>query len=258
MMPPSGGHQPSQPPHPQSQPQPQQPYPSQPVTPPAAPAPQYAPVPPVAVEAPTQPPTTSISPALLAQAVRQVEKEKSRRKWGRRALFTVVGIGACCAAVEVAPLAVREVGLYTKQQLDDAIQSGIQQGREQVLAELRNLEGVALADAVAIADLTRRGVSNYVKPLADLVSRGTGDVLGAMAAVVGFARDHVPNATVLGLNVHDGLNSLAQLLSGWDTTVSSDPLGTYAVQDVTKAEAYLKALQRTIDGSGNATPTPHS
>ena len=261
MMPPSGGYQPSQPPQPQSQPQPQpqQPYPSQPVTPPAAPAPQYAPVPPVAAaEAPTLPPTTSISPALLAQAVRQVEKEKSRRKWGRRALFTVVGIGACCAAVEVAPLAVREVGLYTKQQLDDAIQSGIQQGREQVLAELRNLEGVALADAVAIADLTRRGVSNYVKPLADVVSRGTGDVLGALAAVVRFARDHVPNATVLGLNVHDGLNNLAQLLSGWDTAVSSDPLGTYAVQDVTKAEAYLKALQRTINGSGNATPTPHS
>lgn len=260
MMPPSGGHQPSQPPqpqpqpqsYPQSQPQPQPPYPSQPVTPPAA-TPQYAPLP---AEAPTLPPGTSISPALLAQAVRQVEKEKSRRKWGRRALFTVVGIGACCAAVEVAPLAVREVGLYTKQQLDDAIQSGIQQGREQVLAELRNLEGVALADAVVIADLTRRGVSNYVKPLADLVSRGTGDVLGAMAGVVGFARDHVPNATVLGLNVHDGLNNLAQLLSGWDTTVSSDPLGTYAVQDVTKAEAYLKALQRTINGTDNATPTP--
>lgn len=260
MMPPSGGHQPSQPPqpqpqpqsYPQSQPQPQPPYPSQPVTPPAA-TPQYAPLP---AEAPTLPPGTSISPALLAQAVRQVEKEKSRRKWGRRALFTVVGIGACCAAVEVAPLAVREVGLYTKQQLDDAIQSGIQQGREQVLAELRNLEGVALTDAVAIADLTRRGVSDFVKPLADLASKGAGDVLGGMAAVVGFARDHVPDVTLFGLNAHDALNNLAQTLSTWDTNAQTDPLGTFAVQDITKAEAYLRALQQTINNSGNATPTP--
>lgn len=257
MMPPSGGYQPSQPPsQPQPQPQPQQPYPypSQPVTPPAA-APQYAPVP---SDVPTQPPTTLISSALLAQAVRQVEKEKSRRKWGRRALLTVVGIGACCAAVEVAPLAIREVGLYTKQQLDDAIQSGIQQGRQQVLAELRNLEGVALADAVAIADLTRRGVTDFVKPLADLASKGAGDVLGGMAAVVGFARDHVPNVTIFGLNAHDALNNLAQTLSTWDTNAQTDPLGTFAVQDITKAEAYLRKLQQTINDSGNATPTPHS
>ena len=249
MIPPSGGHQPPHTPQPQSQP----PYPSQP-------APPYVPVP---SQEPTLPPaaatvtTTTISPALLAQAVRQVEKDQSRRRWGRRALLGVVGIGACCAVAEATPFAIRQVGLYTKQQLDDALQAGIQQGREQVLAELRNLEGVALADAVAVADLTRRGVSNYVKPLADLASRVAGDALGGMAAVVGFARDHVPNATVLGLNVHDALDNLAQLLTTWDTTVASDPLGAYVQQDVTKAEAYLKSLQRTINGSGNnATPTP--
>lgn len=242
MTPPNGAPQPSEPPQ----------YPAQPQS-----QPPYAPV---ASQTPTLPPaevaTTTISPALLAQAVRQVEKEHSRRRWGRRALLGIVAVGACCAVAEATPYAIHQVGLYTKQQLDDALQAGIQQGREQVLAELRNLEGVALADAVVVADLTRRGVSNYVKPLADVVSNIAGDGLGAMAAVVGFARDHVPNATVLGLNVHDALNHLAGLLSSWDTTVASDPLGTYAVQDVTKAEAYLKALQRTIEGSAsNATPT---
>jgi hypothetical protein len=246
MMPPTSGNQPSEQPHPQPQAQP--PYPAQPVPP--------APSMPPAV--PTQPTTTTISPALLAQAVRQAEQEKSRRKWGRRAILGIVGVGACCAIAEAAPFAVRQVGLYTKQQLDDALAAGIQQGREQVLAELRNLEGVALSDAVTVADLTRRGITNYVKPLADEASKVAGDALGAMAGVVGFARDHVPDATVLGVNVHDTLDLLQQLLSTWDQTVSSDPLGTYAVQDVTQAEAYLKALQRTISDSGNATPTPGS
>ncbi len=256
MTPPSGSPPPSEPPQYPSQPPSAQPYGSQP------PAPAPAPYAPVTSQTPTLPPpeaASTVSPALLAQAVRQVEKERSRRRWGRRALLGVVAVGACCAAAEATPFAIRQVGLYTKQQLDDALQAGIQQGREQVLAELRNLEGVALADAVAVADLTRRGVSTYVKPLADLVSRGTGDVLGGMAAVVGFARDHVPNATVLGLNVHEALNNLAGLLSTWGTTAASDPLGTYAVRDITQAEAYLKALQRTISGSAsNATPTSGS
>lgn len=255
MTPPNGAPQPSEPLRYPSQPASHPPYASQPPS-----QPPYAPVP---SQTPTQPPSPpqspTVSPALLAQAVRQVEKEKSRRRWGRRALLGVVGIGACCALAEATPFAIRQVGLYTKQQLDDALQSGIQQGREEVLAELRNLEGVALTDAIVVADLTRRGVANYVKPLADLASNVAGDAIGGMAAVVGFARDHVPSATVLGLNVHDALNSLAQLLSSWDTTVSSDPLGAYAVQDVTKAEAYLKALQRTVNGSSsNSTPTPGS
>ncbi|MFI5271857.1 MAG: hypothetical protein ACHQ4H_02335 [Ktedonobacterales bacterium] len=216
--------------------------------------------------APSLPPVTTqpltpapVSPGMLADAVRRVEHEKSRRRWGRRAFLGVVGIGACCAVAEVAPLAIRDVGLYTKQQLDQALASGITQGREAVLAELRNIEGVALTDAIEVADLTRRGVTNYVKPLADLAAKLSGDALAGLAQVVGFARDHVPNATVLGLNVHDGLDNLAQVLTVWDANVSTDPLGTYAVQDVTKAEAYLKALQRTIYGTnsgagGTATP----
>ena len=244
MTPPNGVPQPSEPPR----------YPSQPPQPPYAPVPSQTPTLPPAEVA-----TTTISPALLAQAVRQVEKEQSRRRWGRRAVLGVVAVGACCAVAEATPFAIRQVGLYTKQQLDDALQAGIQQGREQVLAELRNLEGIALTDAITVADLTRRGISNYVKPLADLAATGTGDALGAMAAVVGFARDHVPNATVLGLNAHNALANLAQKLSLWSQAAASDPLGNYAVQDVTIAEAYLKKLQSTINGSGsNATPTAGS
>jgi hypothetical protein len=211
------------------------------------------------IQQPTTLPATTaptISPAQLADAVRAVEREKSKRQFGRRALLGVAGLGLCCGAAAAAPIAVQKIGLYTQQQLDDALQAGIQQGRQAVLAELRNLEGLAIEDAIIVADLTRRGVTFYVKPLADLVSTLAGDALAGLANVVSFARDHTPDANILGLDVHSSLTALANVLNQWHDAVAGDPLGKYLVTDVTAAEAYLKALQQKINGQDTGTPQP--
>ncbi|HEU5441163.1 MAG TPA: hypothetical protein VFU88_17895 [Ktedonobacterales bacterium] len=211
------------------------------------------------IQQPTTLPATTaptISPAQLAEAVRAVEREKSKRQFGRRALLGVAGLGLCCGAAAAAPIAVQKIGLYTQQQLDDALQAGIQQGRQAVLAELRNLEGLAIEDAIIVADLTRRGVTFYVKPLADLVSTLAGDALAGLANVVSFARDHTPDANILGLDVHSSLTALANVLNQWHEAVAGDPLGKYLVTDVTAAEAYLKALQQKINGQDTGTPQP--
>lgn len=213
----------------------------------------------VPMQQPTTLPSTTaptISPAQLAEAVRAVEREKAKRQFGRRALLGVAGLGICCGAAAAAPIAVQKVGLYTQQQLDDALQAGIQQGRQAVLAELRNLEGLAIEEAINVADLTRRGVTFYVKPLADLVSTLAGDALAGLANVVSFARDHTPDASILGLDVHSSLTALANVLNQWHDAVAGDPLGTYLVTDVTAAEAYLKALQKKINGQDTVTPQP--
>ena len=65
--------------------------------------------------------------------------------------------------------------------------AGIAQGRAELLAELRNLEGIGLDAAIAIAKLTKFAVQYIVKPLADLNSTIQGDILGALAAGVAEA-----------------------------------------------------------------------
>jgi hypothetical protein len=238
----------------------QQPYAQTPPNAPTLPPTTLAPTP---LPTTTPPPApfpevtaASISPAQLADAVRTVERENAKRRFGRRALLGVAGIGLCCGAAAATPIAVQKIGLYTQQQLDDAIQAGIQQGRQAVLAELRNIEGVALEEAIVIADLTRRGVTFYVKPLADLAATLAGDALAGLANVVSFARDHTPDASILGLDVHSSLSALAGTLNSWHDAVAGDPLGNYLVTDVTVAENYLKNLQKKIDGQDTGTPAP--
>ncbi|WIG59601.1 MAG: hypothetical protein OJF49_002348 [Ktedonobacterales bacterium] len=197
-------------------------------------------------------PTQGISPAQLAEAVRQVEREKDQRKFRRRALLGVAGLGVCAGAAALAPVAVKEAGLYTQKQLDDALSAGVEQGRQAVLNELRNLEGFALDGAIEVADLTRIGVTYIVKPLADLTSTITGDLLQVLANGVSGARDALSH-----INVHIGvLDNIYDLFTTWRANVTQDQLGNYAVADVTLAEAYLKALKQKIDAPTAATPTP--
>jgi len=227
-----------------------------PVAPPTVLPPTVLPPVPAPVFAPPMATAPSISPAQLADAVRAVEREKAKRRFGRRALLGVAGLGLCCGAAAATPIAVQKIGLYTQQQLDDALQAGIQQGRQAVLAELRNIEGVALEEAIIIADLTRRGVTFYVKPLADLAASLAGDALAGLANVVAFARDHTPDTNILGLDVHSSLSALASTLNNWHDAVAGDPLGAYLVTDVTIAESYLKNLQKKINGQDSGTPVP--
>jgi|GEM_PF-988849 hypothetical protein len=209
--------------------------------------PQYVPSTPEA----TQPTQTQVAQAptqqQMVQAIEQVERNKNRRKLTRRALLGAAGVGVCAGAVVAAPLVVEKAGYYTKQELDQALQNGIQQGRQELLAELRNLEGVGLDVAISLAGLADFAVVHIVKPLADLNATIQGDILGALAAGVAQAQSALAH-----VNVHIGiLDNLESLLNQWHTNVSQDQLGQYAVQDVTQAEIYLKALKKKIDGESS-------
>src|SRR5215469_6828088 len=123
----------------------------------------------------------------IQQAMEEMERKKNRAKVTRRVLLGVVGVGACAGAIEATPFLVQKAGLYTQQELDKAVQAGVAQGREELLAELRNLEGIGLDTAIAIAKLTKFGVQYIVKPLADLGRAIGSDVIGALAAGVAEA-----------------------------------------------------------------------
>lgn len=187
----------------------------------------------------------------LARAMEQVARKQNRGKVTRRALIGATGLGVCAGAIVAAPIAIQKAGTYTKQELDQALQDGIAQGRQELLAELRSLEGVGLDTAIAIAKVTQFAVQNIVKPLADLSSAIQGDILGSLAVGVGQARgilSSVPGVPSSALNT---LGHLETLLQTWQHSVSQDILGQYAVEDVTAAEKYLEALQQKINGQSS-------
>lgn len=184
----------------------------------------------------------------VAKTMERAEQNKSRGKVTRRVLIGAASVGVCAGAVRLAPLAVEKAGYYTKQELDQALQSGIAQGREELLAELRDLEGIGLDAAIAIAKITKFAVQNIVKPLADLNSTISGDIIGVLASGVGKALSFLRGIPGVPGDALNALQNLEGLLSGWHRSVSQDVLGQYAVQDVTAAEAYLEALQQKING----------
>jgi hypothetical protein len=193
--------------------------------------------------------TQDIQTQQVAKAIEQVQKKQNRRKVTRRVLLGAAGAGVCAGAVWAAPKVVEQAGYYTKQELDQALQQGITQGREELLAELRNLEGIGLDAAIAIAKITKLGVQYIVKPLADLNSTIQGDIVLFLARRVGDARAILGGIPGVPGDVLSALAKLQQLLLIWHANVSRDFLGQYALEDVTAAEAYLEALQKKINGT---------
>jgi hypothetical protein len=169
----------------------------------------------------------------------------------RRVLIGAASVGVCAGAVKLAPLAVEKAGYYTKKELDQALQNGIAQGREELLAELRNLEGIGLDVAITIAKITKFAVQYIVKPLADLNSTISGDILLFLATGVGKALSFLRGIPGVPGDALSALQNIEGLLSTWRQNVSKDVLGQYAVQDVTAAEAYLEALQKKINGQSS-------
>ena len=86
---------------------------------------------------------------------------KANSPVARRALLVTAGLGACAAGAAATPFIAGKVGELTQDAVNQALQDGIQQGREAVLAELSQLEGVTLEGAIAIAELTKLAV-NYI------------------------------------------------------------------------------------------------
>lgn len=183
----------------------------------------------------------------MVKAMEQVEHNKNRRKVTRRVLLGAAGVGVCASAVALAPIAVEKAGYYTKQELDQALQNGVAQGREELLAELRNLEGVGLDAAIAIAKITKFAVQYIVKPLADLSSTIESDIFVTLANGVGQAKVYLSPIPLVPASALEALNNLQALLLTWHKSVSKDVLGQYALQDVTAAETYLEALQQKIN-----------
>ena len=210
--------------------------------------PVTAPVPPEIPTSPAIPTTPHVKPAELAEAVRQVEREKSRRKIARRALIGAAGVGLCVGAVELGPTLVKDAGLYTEQQLQDALQAGVQQGRQAVLAELKQLEGVSLDVAIGITEVAGLAIKFIVKPILDLSNTIAGDILGALAGAASGAQSLLAH---FGQHV-SYLDAVVTLLTSWQQNVSQEQLASYAQTDVAATEAYLRALKAKID----ATPPP--
>jgi hypothetical protein len=196
--------------------------------------------------------TQDIQTQQVAKAIEQVQKNQNRRKVTRRVLLGAAGAGVCAGAVWATPKVVEQAGYYTKQQLDQALQQGITQGRQELLAELRNLEGIGLDTAIAIAKITKFAVQYIVKPLADLNSTIQGDIVLFLAQRVGEARGILLGIPGVPGDVLSTLSKLQQLLLVWHTRVSQDVLGQYALADVTAAESYLEALQKKINNDTQA------
>jgi hypothetical protein len=229
---PSGGHEPHPPTQPQATPPPMMPAMSAPLQPgqaaPAAPA---------------------VSAEAMAQAMRQVERQQSRRKLGRRALLGAAGVGVCAGAVAFGPGLVQQAGLFTEQQLQQEVQrhvaAAVAAERQHVLNELKQIEDVSIEAAIGVAGLTRAGVNAIVLPLTKFTSTITADALAALANAVQGAHDALSRFNITLAQLDD----FHALLLVWSTNVRQLPttLDVYANTDITQAERYLTNLKKLID-----------
>ncbi len=169
---------------------------------------------------------------------------KTKGRLARRALLAAAGIGVCAAGVELAPIAMKKAGDFTQAQVSSAFQAGVDQGRQALLDELAQLEGITLDGAINVAELTRLAVRFIVLPVAQLNATISGDALGVLDSALTSARDNLNR-----INVHiDALNNLQQLVETWRTNVIQLPttLNSYVTADINSAENYLKALKNKI------------
>ena len=194
----------------------------------------------------------SVSPEAMAKAIQLVNRRNRQGKLARRGLLLAAGAGLCVGAVELGPNAIKQAGYYTEQDIKNALSAGILQGRQALLAELGQLEGITLDGAIGIAELTRFGVDKIVVPLANVAITVGGDSLGILSGALSSARSNLAR-----VNVHvDWMDNLQGLVDTWRANLpDSATLTRYADADVTGAENYLKALQAKIQSEQSGTPT---
>lgn len=192
-----------------------------------------------------------VSPEALAQAMQLVNRRNQRGKLARRGLLLAAGAGLCVGAVELGPRAIQQAGYYTEQDIKNALAAGVLQGRQALLAELGQLEGITLDGAIGVAELTRFGVDKIVVPLANLAITVGGDSLGILSGALSSARSNLAR-----VNVHvDWLDNLQGLVDTWRGSLPDNAtLTRYADADIISAESYLKALQARIQAEQSGTP----
>lgn len=194
-----------------------------------------------------------VSPEAMAKAMQEVDRRKRRGKLARRGLLLAAGAGLCVGAVELGPKAIQQAGYYTEQDLKNALASGILQGRQALLDELSQIEGVTLDGAIGVAEITRFGVDKIVVPLANLGISIGGNALGVLSGALSSASSNLAR-----VNVHvDWLDNLRGLVETWHENLPDNAtLTRYADADITGAEDYLKALKTKIQAEQSGTPSP--
>ncbi len=194
-----------------------------------------------ASEQPT-PSTTSVAPAGAPNG--------RGSKLGRRALVSVAAVSVCAAGVALTPAAERMAQQVGQQAIDQAYAAGIAAGRQALLGELAQLEGVPIDAAIEVAQLTRLAVLYIVRPLAQLFATIAGDALGAFIAAITSAQQHLAS-----INVHiTQLDQLKTLFTQWQQGVQQLPISLthYATADIDSAENYLKSLKKQIQQQSNS------
>lgn len=209
----------------------------------------------------TAPVAPQVSPSELAKAMEQAERQRGRRRFRRRALLAGGGVVAaaavCGGAVEFGPGLLQKAGEYTKNELDQAFTAGIEAGRQAVLNELKQLEGVSIEAAIDIAGVEQFAFDKLVIPLAQLAVTIAGDALGVLAGAVQTARTDLAH-----FNITVGwLDNLYSLLVLWRTNLPDPTIlnayATYTDSQIQASETYLRALQTKINApQPTNTPTP--
>lgn len=178
-------------------------------------------------------------------AVASPASPKKGGAFGRRALIGTVAAAAVCAGgVALAPTAEKMVENASQAAIDAAYKAGIQAGRQALLAELRNLEGVPLDAAIEVAEVTRLAVLYIVRPVSQLFATIAGDALSVLLSALSTAKSKLAS-----INVHiSQLDQLTSLLTQWKNNVKQLPIEItqYATHDIDSAENYLKSLKKTI------------
>lgn len=161
----------------------------------------------------------------------------------RRALLTTAGLGVCAATVVGAPIAYEAA----QKAISDAEKAAFQAGINAIISEIETIEGIAVQEAVAIAELTRLAVRYIVVPVAQLVSTVGSTALDGLQSGVDFARDGLSK---IGQS-NAALNAFSDVLKSWRTNLTQLPksINDYANADIDGAEKYLKSLQQKIDAA---------
>ena len=190
--------------------------------------------------------TQATATSATAPTIPPAEQKKSGSggKIARRALLAGVGVGACVAGVELAPVALKKMGEFTQAEVQDAFSAGVDSGRKAILDELSQIEGLTIDGAIATAELTRLAVKFIVLPLSRLVSTIEGTALDVLHNALQSAKDNLAK-----INVHiSQLDGLEDMVGQWRDNINQLPtaLEKYSNADIDSAESYLRALHKKI------------
>lgn len=160
----------------------------------------------------------------------------------------------CAAGAAAVPFVAQTVTQTAETEAQKAFQAGLNAGKQAVLNDLAQLEGITIDGAIGVAEVTRLGVKYIVLPVARVVSFLGSNGLAGIAIGLTNAQENLARFN-LSIGV---LNSLQSIVSAWQQNLSQLPitLDAYAHTDIDGAETYLRALKKRIEAETTPTATP--